>query len=439
MTSFPLITQRRLLTSSLRRTKLYDYCPYMQLSDYEKNTMLKYLGFSDGYYGHLKTILDEWDKSKRWLYSRVFHGSSLIKSKHVNVDLSEDEDSILKAIANESIALVSSVSEWLDFLEQEQRIGHDTNLYILSLFNPEKVRNNEVLTARKLKANGNELQVGGKVMHAIRVALELVGYPHMSLYNEYKDRISVIRTTLKLDTVVYVSIHPLDFLTMSDNNSGWGSCMSMKTRKGSYRSGITEMMNSPMCVIAYTLSKESFPMKGDNGDEYYLPNKSWRQLLFVDSQAKTILGSRQYPFTSKELCRAAMELIAEERFIAGADGMCFSEYPETDWEKDVLKSCDNADVKNSSQSFLKTFEKDVDSYGIVGYTDGACNDFYLFSGFEKFYKGQNKAFNSTYVPIRKVRLSGQATCLHCGSPLEEDRRGTNKIYCRCCEKGGVKD
>ena len=62
-----------------------------------------------------------------------------------------------------------------------------------------------------------------------------------------------------------LSIHPLDFMTMSDNDSDWSSCMSWRTC-GSYRRGTVEMMNSPCVVVAYLSASK--PMVLDRGSHF---------------------------------------------------------------------------------------------------------------------------------------------------------------------------
>lgn len=90
------------------------------------------------------------------------------------------------------------------------------------------------------------------------------------------------------------SIHPLDFLTMSDNNCGWSSCMSW-TEEGDYRLGTVEMMNSEYVVIAYLEAEDSMHLV----DGYRWNNKRWRQLFIINEDM--IIGNRQYPYDNKDL------------------------------------------------------------------------------------------------------------------------------------------
>ena len=53
-----------------------------------------------------------------------------------------------------------------------------------------------------------------------------------------------------------LSIHPFDYMTMSDNEENWESCMNWR-EEGCYRAGTVEMMNSPMVVVVYLKSDET--------------------------------------------------------------------------------------------------------------------------------------------------------------------------------------
>lgn len=112
-----------------------------------------------------------------------------------------------------------------------------------------------------------------------------------------------------INTDIILSIHPLDFMTMSDNDSNWSSCMSWRDF-GSYRSGTVEMMNSASIVIAY--SKAEKPMnlfEGKDEYEYEWNNKTWRELFIVTKDF--IYPIKGYPYHSKEFEEFVITKIAE--------------------------------------------------------------------------------------------------------------------------------
>ena len=60
---------------------------------------------------------------------------------------------------------------------------------------------------------------------------------------------------------------------MSDNNSGWESCMSWRNN-GCYRRGTVEMMNSPYVIVAYLMLEELVSVL-ENSANMGLPVPSW--------------------------------------------------------------------------------------------------------------------------------------------------------------------
>ena len=110
---------------------------------------------------------------------------------------------------------------------------------------------------------------------------------------------SRILNSTKLHGQLCISIHPLDYMTMSDNDCDWDSCMSWKN-EGSYRLGTVEMMNSPSVVVAYLES--STPMWLPKG---VWNNKKWRCLFIVTPDV--ITSVKGYPYNSNALNAIVIE------------------------------------------------------------------------------------------------------------------------------------
>lgn len=90
-----------------------------------------------------------------------------------------------------------------------------------------------------------------------------------------------------------LSIHPMDYMTMSDNNYNWESCMNWR-HEGCYRRGTIECMNSPLVVVAYLDGDEFFePIPG-----YSWSNKKWRSLFVIDDHIMTSVKGYPYQETA---------------------------------------------------------------------------------------------------------------------------------------------
>ena len=118
---------------------------------------------------------------------------------------------------------------------------------------------------------------------------------------EVQNAISEVRNTARITGQLCISIHPIDFMTMSDSSYDWSSCMSWK-RVGCYRAGTVATMNSPCTVVAYVLGKnETFE------DRVYA--KKWRSLYIVDNDV--ICSVKGYPYASPQLDELVVNWLAQ--------------------------------------------------------------------------------------------------------------------------------
>ena len=81
-----------------------------------------------------------------------------------------------------------------------------------------------------------------------------------AIFEQMRIKHSQILNKKRLKGTLCLSIHPLDYITISDNNCDWDSCMTWTGDDcpGEYRLGTLEMMNSPSVVVAYLDSKEPY-------------------------------------------------------------------------------------------------------------------------------------------------------------------------------------
>nr|DAR02296.1 MAG TPA: Transcription initiation factor IIE, alpha FINGER, Transcription [Bacteriophage sp.] len=405
--------------------------PYNALKAYDADVIDNYIHRAIGSYPSVdtKSILESWNEAKTRLFNEVFDKKLRITT-HVTADLKDDLEFARKSIVNASLNIVPSVADYMYNLEYSGLCDDDTVKKVLGLFkasdvlSDKQVDDTEIALFTPLSdgTSKTKLLLRGKRMRVIRKALEFVGYPFMKLFTQFRDRVSLIRTTQRLDADVVLSIHPIDFLSMSDNNSGWTSCMSL-VGKGSDRSGVTEYMNSPTAVVAYMESNVPF-LPG-------VPNKSWRMMLFYDLDADVALGSRQYPFFSAELARGALSALTS------CESYEVKNYPWIQEDRLLLEQYENFDVRNETQKF-KDFETKMLEAGLSGgwhvspWSYGACNDFFMFHNDDKFFEVNKEPYKLTK-PLR-LQMSGKPTCLHCGQPLDPERWGTRRVVCEKCSK-----
>jgi len=131
-------------------------------------------------------------------------------------------------------------------------------------------------------------------MKAMKLCQKIAAmYDDITGFEELRLAQSMISNTATFKGTLCLSIHPLDYMTMSDNASGWDSCMNWKYA-GSYRLGTVEMMNSPSVIVAYLKSD-----KEDFHDVIDWNNKKWRSLFIINSAF--ITNVKGYPYQSDVL------------------------------------------------------------------------------------------------------------------------------------------
>jgi len=121
---------------------------------------------------------------------------------------------------------------------------------------------------------------------------------------DVRQKLSMLIQSNKVSGKLCISVHPLDYLSASENNHGWRSCHALD---GEYRAGNISYMLDSGTIIAY--------LKSTSGDVELprFPNsvpwndKKWRVYLHCDLENHVVYAGRQYPFHTER----GLELIAE--------------------------------------------------------------------------------------------------------------------------------
>lgn len=156
-----------------------------------------------------------------------------------------------------------------------------------------------------------KFQKGSKVMRNIRKIADLIDAPG---FDDFCNAHSQILNQKSIKGTLCLSIHPLDYMTMSDNAEGWESCMSWQD-DGCYSTGTLEMMNSGSVVVAYVASNDKMfyfrDRSNPNGryDDVCWNSKKWRTLVVVDKLA--IASIKAYPYQNESLSSLVVEKLAK--------------------------------------------------------------------------------------------------------------------------------
>lgn len=108
----------------------------------------------------------------------------------------------------------------------------------------------------------------------------------------FQDYCSRFQQQKGMNGKICLSVHPLDFLSLSNNNCGWSTCHSLD---GEFRAGNISYMLDECTFICYLKTHEGLvPIDGFPSSVPW-NNKKWRMLAFLSDDFGMILTGRQYP------------------------------------------------------------------------------------------------------------------------------------------------
>ena len=365
------------------------------------------------------TFLQEWNRNKTKLYHLL--NDQFIYS--FPVEYSQPEEQIRELIDNDmceirQMPFYQKFRTWVGLLRDDD-FAYGTSPYIDSYI-MDNMFSSALCTGKWTVSvtfnDGFTVTRGSKILHTLNRLNNHFKIATKEEYDAYSQKISTYFNQKKVKGTFNLSIHPLDYMTMSDNNSSWTSCMSW-VENGCYRRGTLEMMNSPIVVVGYLASDRS-PFYFDG---YTWNNKKWRVLYIVDNNIITSIKS--YPYYNENLIRAGLDKLRE---LAGPD---YEGLQKTD--------DNNFEVKlNEDTSVSLAFRTDS------MYNDFGCDTIHFFYPNKAALAAREKSF----VTIR-INYSGNSCCVWCGRPTtsddydldEEDSEGLlvcdecdNSRKCDCC-------
>lgn len=245
-------------------------------------------------------LLRFWSKNKSYLRP---HFPDLIVSKQISF-YPPIEQEIYKTF-------FAWGSKWYPTLQKMMGlVKYKTNLLeadrLDALFTNDTFSSNRVPFTYEFPSLGIKVQEGQKLMRVLKQLADKAGIEDFEFLRQDHSR---ILQRAKVEGELCLSIHPLDYITMSDNDNNWSSCMNWMC-EGEYRLGTVEMMNSPYVVVAYLRSPDKEISWTDRGQTYHWNSKTWRTLLLVDPD-RAIISVKAYPYQNDDLTKMAEQFLAE--------------------------------------------------------------------------------------------------------------------------------
>ena len=210
--------------------------------------------------------LNDWYENKKPIM-QMFGDKLIWRSENpITIELTTEEKN--QIFENEVLTkhLEFGIRDFLNSLSSEEFFNNKTN-------RPHK---NIPANTKVLKAL--------KYFHLPSIALRVL-----------QDELSMVIQKQKITGYLYFSVHPLDYLSISDNAHGWSSCHSMT---GDYAAGNISYMCDRSTIVCYLASDKfdtipNFPFKWNS--------KKWRVLLHISDDKRFILMNKEYPFSISQM------------------------------------------------------------------------------------------------------------------------------------------
>lgn len=246
-----------------------------------------------------------------------------------------------------------------------------------------------------------------------------------SLFNLQNEASRIIQDN-KMEGTLCFSVHPLDYLTISENDYNWNSCHSLS---GDYRAGNLSYMMDKVTFICY--------LKGD-ADIELVPgvtwnNKKWRVLMYLDERGHILFTGKQYPFESVSgmdfILKKGLAVIAgNEQWVPWQRGIS-DKLPIAGMDADIqLKK--NYIVYNSEIKGINDMVRDVE--GSKQYNDVLRNNkysvWYTYAYHTPIFNDKTILPKSATLPLE---VGGMTYCLECGKA--ECLEGHATMMCLECE------
>jgi hypothetical protein len=238
----------------------------------------------------------------------------------------------------------------------------------------------------------------------------------------------------KINGTLCFSVHPLDFLSSSENTYNWRSCHALD---GEYRAG----------NLSYMVDTTTFMVYLKGADDVHLPafgdvkwnSKKWRMLIHAAEDDDIIFAGRQYPFTSTNGLDQVLK-IYNNIYYEDPNRQTYHYKKYLNWCNNYVDCCP---CGKDELTYSIELEDRYFVYGnrLIGMTEAVkpgygarnYNDLLLSSCYTKPWYAVLDTWG--YHSPHRLRehpliIGDEVTCLHCGQEAITD---SETMRCNCCE------
>lgn len=274
-----------------------------------------------------------------------------------------------------------------------------------------------ILSKDYTSASGKVIKKGSKIIKAFKHFES-----NKELLTMMQNEASMLVQSAKVSGTLCMSVHPIDFLSSSENTYNWRSCHALD---GEYCAGNLSYMADKVTVMFY--------LKGDK--EANLPNfppevmwndKKWRMLMFVGEDNGLIFAGRQYPFTSDNALTICGHMLMYR--------MGFEAYRYSNWTDGSLnKVTDNSGNTlhlNSNYLYIDGCLVEDKRY-IMDADDSRHYNDLLYSSYykPKYIWKEIYCFSESCLNYKPLTIGSETKCIKCGKHHTMD---TESMLCSYC-------
>ena len=228
----------------------------------------------------------------------------------------------------------------------------------------------------------------------------------------------------KVEGTLCFSVHPLDYLSSSENTYNWRSCHALD---GEFRSGNLSYMVDSSTLMCYLKGADNIQIPMFPSDVPW-NSKKWRVLLFFSKNWDMIFAGRQYPFSST----TGLDVVKEElsKIICGVDAFTTLSFGMWDKRYASFESTnlpiDHKYVPIRGELF-KITDIIKDRPHSLHFNDLLSSSVYL----EPFYTiRENYPWSQYSHSHPEILIGGEVKCLHCG---QHPILNSETMMCDDCE------
>lgn len=356
----------------------------------------------------LEYILAEWETAKSENLFKMFNGNLILKK---NIQYDRSKDMLFKEMTDLLTGSKTYYTIGNKVRDCGYKLAEDMRFFMSEKYLAEnKYSGSDFTIPSSCTLDGKPFLVrsGCKTIKTLGKLIKATGWCSEEQFEEFRLKHSLLLNQKTITGTLCLSIHPLDYITMSDNDEGWSSCMAWVEEAGCYRAGTVEMMNSPNVIVAYVESDNN-KLTFDYEDHEW-NSKKWRQLVMITPEL--ILGNKQYPYQNDFLEEEVLKWVKE----LTKNSNTFNNFSESQTLNIIKNNMCNM-FSNGSTIFHLSFNNMYND--IYGDKHGYLSDSFLLNPPAHYY--------SNY--------SGLLTCMWCGREIEENWSDDySKVCCPCCEE-----